>query len=173
MKEGFLLMKEKFKTCNSTREKIFNTTVEIRKEVMTKIRDYGESLDREKYAKVERDMIRQEGKEIAKMIAEKDRYMNFLALLERDPNTETVKGVGKIYNTRADIVNILKNIQEAIVATQYDKVELRIVERELHEMGLLIRNKDRLIRSKAKDIMFENRARRKPNPYILKYFAEL
>ena len=166
-------MKEKFKTCNSTREKIFNTTVEIRKEVMTKIRDYGESLDREKYAKVERDMIRQEGKEIAKMIAEKDRYMNFLALLERDPNTETVKGVGKIYNTRADIVNILKNIQEAIVATQYDKVELQIVERELREMGLLIRNKDRLIRSKAKDIMFENRARRKPNPYILKYFAEL
>lgn len=137
-------MKNK-KFSRHNKDKKVNTIIEIRKEILTTLRDLSEDLDRELFNSKERTKIRRDVREVAEMIRDKDRYMNKVNELDVIPKNELVPHDKLLRDTRRKIKVMLKYKLGAIVSNQYDVEELEIVEQEIYDAMRLIDEKDRLV----------------------------
>lgn len=151
------------------RDKRINTIIEIRSEILTMLRDLGKDLDNGLYASNQRDEIRQEIKEIAQMVRNKDGYMERIKELKPISKNERKINTDLITETRKKAIALLKLKRDNIVATQYDSEELEIIEKEIEETKLLIKEKDRFI-IRAKSKLEKDEKVKKRNPYLSKYF---
>lgn len=147
------------------REWLINIIIGIRKEVLTELRNLCESFDREKYTTVQRKVISQEIREIAELVSEKDSAIKRLEELKNSKYENTVKEGSLVDIVRKKVINLLKKIRLNILAIEYDG-EYSIIDRELEEIEKIVKEKDRLVRSKVQDF-YRGGTR---NPYISKYF---
>lgn len=157
------------KYSKDNKNKILNTLIEIRKEILTMLHGLGKDLDRELYNTTEQSRIRQEVKEIAEMVRDKDKYMDKAELLEPLGKNKMINTDILINETRKKVKALLKYIRDNIVATQYDPEEFKVVEKELEDVKYLVDVKDRILRSRNLRIVDGDIVKRQ-NPYLRKYF---
>lgn len=165
------MMVEKFSKYN--RDKLVNTIIETRKEILEALRLKSDNLDREVYNKAERKIIKQEIREIAEMVSMKDVFIKNLKQLDRIKKIGDNTPFSTVYRTRRDAINILHDIRNDIIATQYDEEELAIVEQELNDVELMITDKDRLVVGKARqELLIEASPAelKRMNPHLGRFF---
>ncbi len=147
------------------RDWLINIIIGIRKQVLIELRALGESFDREKYTKVQRDAINQEIREIAELVSEKDSEIKRLEILKNCEYDNKIKEGSLIDVVRKKVVTLLNKMRVNVLAVEYDG-EYSIIDRELKEIEDMVKNKDRLVRSKVQ-YYYRGGTR---NPYISRYF---
>ncbi|MBQ3408412.1 MAG: hypothetical protein IJH12_04310 [Clostridia bacterium] len=161
---------ENSKYSEDKRDWLINIIIDIRKDVLQLLRAKSDGLDREVYTKAEMTAITQEIKEIAKMVSEKDSFMNrFEELGDVLTNKQEKIADGLIDKIRAEIIVMLKNIRNDFCTMEYID-EYPIIDRELKDIELLISDKDRLVQTKVQGYYASSKSGVKKNPYISKYF---
>ncbi|MBR2744730.1 MAG: hypothetical protein IKE01_05505 [Clostridia bacterium] len=157
------MINSKFKARNITKKA--NTIVDIRIEILTAIRKIKESLDREKYFRAEMTMAYEELEAIAKLVRDKDMYMEYYHRLYQISSKDRDVNEPLIEEMRALVLKFIRDKRANITMKDYDKIERPIVFSELDDVEKLIIEKDRLIPKNKYSTL-----RRKDNPHIERYF---
>ena len=130
-----------------------------------KLRALSDSYDREIYTMSQKNAIELEIREIAELVSEKEKALERRESINRSVYVPEVKEGSLVDMVRKDALKLLKEIKEGILAVEYDG-EYAIVDRELSELADLIKDKDRLIRSK---VQYFYRGGTE-NPHLKEYF---
>lgn len=145
-----------------------NTIYYIRTLMLKIMHEYGENLDREVYDTKQRTSIKAEIKEIAEMIRDKDNYMKTYENLDTIRKDERMPIDQLTKETRDNMIKLLHNERNKIVATQYSSKELKVVDQELKDVEKLIKEKDRvLLKTRPTGLSHVSRIRK---DHFAKYF---
>lgn len=156
------------------KNKIINTIIEIRKDILIVLRKKCDNIDRLIDNESQQSIARQEIREIAEMVSEKDSIMEKLKQLNNQKKCGYNQTFSLIYSVRDDIIDTINSIKSNIVVAQYDEEELEIVYKELKEFELMIKDKDRLVASLARGEILKNATSEelsRINPHLSKYFC--
>lgn len=164
-----------YETMSEQREdKEINTIIEIRKDILVTLRKQSDNIDRIINNKSEQSIAKQEIKEIAEMVSEKDALMAELRQLNKVPKSAYNQTFSLIYSVRNEVISAIHKIESNIIATQYDEEELRIVFKELKEFELMIKEKDRIFAGQARGQVLKTATLdelNRINPHISRYFC--
>lgn len=160
--------------CSEKNDKRVNTIIEIRKEILEALRKKSDNIDRLIFTREQQKVARQEIREIAEMVSEKDALMEKLKQLCKVSKKRHNQTFCLIYEVRREVADVLHKIKANIVAEQYDKEELEIVLKELKEFELILDEKDRLVGGQARGIILKDATSdelKEINPHLSKYFC--
>ena len=157
------------KFSKKNKDKKIHTIIEVRKEILTMLRDISIDVASELSESSGKDKVLLDVKEIAEMIKDKDRYIDKVNELEVIPKSQKYVKDSLIRETRERIKKLLKNKLDSIVATQYDAEELVIVQKEIGDARHLVDEKDRLV-IRCKRSINAKKNSTGVNPYLKKYF---
>lgn len=162
------MKKEEIKFSENNKDKRTNTIIEIRKEILTILRDIGDDLNRELSNFEEQKKISKEVKQIAKLIRDKDMYMKKASDLEKLSKKEMYVKDDLIRETRNRAKILFELNFYNLNVEKYDSEELEIIFNEIEEAKYLLYEKDRLIEPENKEI--EKEIRVPTNPHLKKFF---
>lgn len=144
--------------------KLSNTRIELRKEVLKDIRRLCDKVATERYSEQELKIIIKELKEIAEMIRDKDSMMEVRQELESRKNK--IPQSELIIQVRKQIIETIK-LKKDVIVGQYDSEELEVVGQNVDEMIGLIQDKDSIM-----EVLNQKKVapKSRENPHISKIF---
>lgn len=132
------------KYSSNNENKLSNTKIELRKEVLNDVRALCDKVKEERYSEHEFKILIQELKEIAEMIRDKDSMMEVRQELKS--RKSTIRNSEAIIEVRNRIMEQIKNKKD-ITVNQYDAEELEVILQEVKEMIELIQDKDVIMKA--------------------------
>lgn len=151
-------------------EKILCAIIQIRKRILHAIREKCDGMEREVYTRAERECASKEYRAVAELIRDKDELTPRALRLPKIREKDRINLHPIIEKVRLDAIGIVQEKRNNIVATQYDEEELAVVEKELDEIELLIKEKDRIRPRFITDIC-GNEGAQNYNPHLNNFFS--